>query len=518
MIEIRHLNLILGDQLNHDSELWQAFDPQQDKVWMAEVSGESTAPLSSAQRTVLFLAAMRHFAQALRQSGIEPLYLPLTAGLATLEDALSQTLEQYQPQQVRCVLPGDYRLCQTLQQCCEARGVPLQWLPDNHFIARRGEFSRWLGNYKQPRMECWYRYLRSSRKILLDDQDKPLGGRWNFDRENRRSFSRQGPDPLPEPLLFQGGELLAEVKRDVAACLPELPGSLKQFNWPLNRPQALEALAHFIHYRLPRFGDYQDAMWSGQAQLYHACISTSLNLKLLNPREVIAAAEQAYHRGDAPLNSVEGFVRQVLGWREYIRGLYWQHRERWLEMNALKAQADLPAFYWDGQTEMHCMQQSIQQVMERGYGHHIQRLMVTGLFALLWGTEPKQIHQWYLAMYADALPWVEVPNTLGMSQYADGGIVGSKPYIASGAYIARMSDYCRHCRFNPKKGSGANACPFTSLYWDFVDQHQDLLANNPRLAMQLGHWLRKPDSEREAIRLRARELRQDPRLLSGHST
>lgn len=288
--------------------------------------------------------------------------------------------------------------------------------------------------------------------------------------------------------------------------LPNLPGKLDEFIWPINRQQSLQVLKEFIAQRLKQFGDYQDAMWRDEPWLYHSRLSLALNLKLLSPNEVIAAALKAYENDQAPLNAVEGFIRQILGWREYMRGLYWAHRDDWLEMNALNARRELPQLYWDADTEMTCLQQSVSHVLFYGYGHHIQRLMVTGLFSLLWGVKPKAIHQWYLAMYVDAVAWVEIPNTLGMSQYADGGIVGSKPYIASGAYIDRMSNYCKQCPFDPKQAHGDTACPFTTLYWAFVDKHQDLLSHNPRLGMQVKNWHRKGKEEQQAILKNADKL------------
>ncbi|WP_370085122.1 hypothetical protein [Neptunomonas phycophila] len=274
----------------------------------------------------------------------------------------------------------------------------------------------------------------------------------------------------------------------------------EDFNWPVTRSQALEALDSFINTRLASFGDHQDAMWTNEQTLFHSLLSSCLNLKLINPQEVVEAALVHYQAGHAPINAVEGFIRQIVGWREYVRGLYWYHRADWLTWNALEANQPLPDFYWTGKTHMHCMNQSITQVLQTGYGHHIQRLMVTGLFSLLYGVNPKAIHQWYLGFFVDAIAWVEVPNTLGMSQYADGGIVGSKPYIASGNYINKMSNYCKHCRYNPKKSSGDDACPFTTLYWNFVDKHQERLSKNPRLAMQVKHWSNKAPNEQQAIK------------------
>jgi deoxyribodipyrimidine photolyase-related protein len=500
------LNLILGDQLNRDSLLWQDADKDKDQFWMAEVSAESTDTPSSKQRTALFLSAMRHFADKVHNDGFKLRYIAISEGFEDFDSALTATLEDADVDSVRCVLPGDARLVSMLEQCCQRHQVDIDWLADNHFISHRGEFRRWLKDRRQPRMEHWYRYLRQDRQILLDKDGKPEGGKWNFDKSNRQSFGKSGPDNVPAAPDFKPDKLTHEVLDDIQQYLPNLPGSMESFNWPVSRDQALTQMKDFIEKRLPFFGDYQDAMWTDEPFLYHARLSSSMNLKLLHPQEIIEAAEKAYREGQAPLNAVEGFIRQILGWREYVRGLYWSYRDHWLEYNALDVDMPLPSFYWDGKTDMQCLQQSISQVLNHGYGHHIQRLMVTGLFSLLWGVKPEAIHNWYLGMYVDAVAWVEIPNTLGMSQYADGGIVGSKPYIASGAYINRMSNYCKQCPFKPGEAAGEDACPFTTLYWHFVDKHEDWLSRNPRLGMQVRNWQNKGKDEQEQIRQRAKTL------------
>jgi deoxyribodipyrimidine photolyase-related protein len=298
-----------------------------------------------------------------------------------------------------------------------------------------------------------------------------------------------------------------DVMRLVNDKLAHHPGSIAQFGWPVTRAQALVALEEFITHRLPSYGLYQDAMWEGEVWLYHSHLSCALNLKLLNPREVVAAAEAAFHNGHAPLEAVEGFVRQILGWREYVRGIYWTHMPDYAEGNAQQAYEPLPAFYWTGNTDMACLRDAIGQTLQHGYAHHIQRLMVTGLYALMLGVEPKQVHQWYLGVYVDAVEWVELPNTLGMSQFADGGLMASKPYVASGKYIDRMSNHCKGCRFNPAESTGDTACPFTTLYWDYLGRHADMLAKNPRMLMQLKNLNRLTPEQREAIATQAQTHR-----------
>jgi deoxyribodipyrimidine photolyase-related protein len=301
------------------------------------------------------------------------------------------------------------------------------------------------------------------------------------------------------------------ITRDVIAMVKRRfgshPGEVEAFDWPVTRSAALRALDSFIEGRLPWFGLYQDAMWREQPWLFHSHLSAALNLRLLDPREVVAAAERAYRSGAAPLAAVEGFIRQILGWREFARGVYWHFMPAYLERNALAATQPLPAFYWNADTDMACLRDAIHQTLRHGYAHHIQRLMVTGLYSLLLGVDPKQVHAWYLAVYVDAVEWVELPNTLGMSQYADGGIMASKPYAATGKYIDRMSNYCGGCRFNSARAIGSDACPYTTLYWDFLARHETSLQRNSRMAFQVRNLARLDAATRRAISQRAQAIR-----------
>ena len=348
--------------------------------------------------------------------------------------------------------------------------------------------------------------MRQRTGILMRGKE-PVGGEWNYDEDNRESFGKDGPQRVPRRFGFAPDALTRAVLAEVQAHYPEHPGSLDAFDWPVTRDEALEALDDFITRRLPQFGPQQDAMWTNQPWLWHSHIASALNLKLLHPREVCEAAEAALVAGEAPLASVEGFIRQILGWREFVRGLYWQRMPGYLDDNALDAQQQLPAFYWTGKTDYACLANTIAQTLATGYAHHIQRLMVTGLFALLLGVRPKEVHAWYLAVYVDAVEWVELPNTIGMSQFADGGYMGSKPYIASGKYLQRMSNYCTGCRYNPELATGPKACPFTTLYWDFLDRHAERFAAHPRLKPQVNNLLRKSEEDRAAIRADAALLK-----------
>ena len=506
MNKIRNLCIILGDQLTHDSLIWDNFDLNKDKIWMAEVVSESINPLSSKQRTTVFFSAMRHFAEELRRKKVKVIYTEINEHISTFEEALKKTIDNSSIGCFRCVIPGDYRVYTLLSDFFKENTKNIEWLEDTHFISKENEFNEWIKKYKKPRMEYWYRYIRKSRKVLLEDDGKPVGGKWNFDHSNRKSFSKTGPEEIQKPIRFKPDKITKKVILDIELHLPNLPGKVSKFDWAVTRTQALKVLDDFIKFRLIRYGDYQDAMWSKEPWLYHSLISSCLNLKLLNPNEVIKKIEHAYYDDKVPLNAAEGFIRQIIGWREYIHGLYWYYSKIWTSTNSLNAERVLPNFYWTGKTKMRCLNESINQVVEYGYGHHIQRLMVTGLFSLLYGVKPSEIHAWYLSMFVDAIAWVETPNTIGMSQYADGGIVGSKPYIASGGYINRMSNYCKNCNYKATEASGENACPFTTLYWYFVYKNKDLLKKNPRLSMQIKNWDNKEKQVQKDIIKRSKKI------------
>jgi deoxyribodipyrimidine photolyase-related protein len=505
---VRELVLVLGDQLDEDSAAFEGFDPARDAVWMAEVPAEATAVWSHKARIALFLAAMRHFAERLRARGHTVHYRRTGEHVeTTLGAALTADLERLRPEAVVAVTPGEWRLVGELEAACGAAGVPLRWVEDRHFFCSLAEFGGWLAGRRQPRLEHFYHWMRQRTGTLMAGAE-PVGGAWNFDAENRERFGPEGPGALPRPQRFPPDALTRAVLAEVAEQYASHPGSLAAFDWPVTREEALEALDDFIVHRLPLFGRYQDALWTGEPWLYHSRLSAALNLKLLNPREVCEAAIRAHGAGTAPLAAVEGFVRQILGWREYVRGLYWHRMPAYLEANALGADAPLPAFYWTGETEMACLREAIGQTLALGYAHHIQRLMVTGLFALLLGVRPRAVHEWYLAVYVDAVEWVELPNTLGMSQFADGGYMASKPYAASGAYIDRMSNHCDSCRYDPKQRLGPRACPFTTLYWAFLDRHAERFAAHPRLKMQIRNLQRLSAAERSQLREAAQALRE----------
>ncbi|MFG6428455.1 cryptochrome/photolyase family protein [Roseateles sp. LYH14W] len=508
MAELRNLVIVLGDQLDLDASGFDGFDAATDAVWMAEVVEESTHVWSSKPRTAMFLAAMRHFALALQAAGrpLHHMLLDDAANCGTLAAQLQADIARLRPAGLVITAPGDWRVLQAIKAVAQTSGLPLDIREDRHFYVTVREFAAHAKGRKSLRMEYFYREQRQRHGVLMQD-GQPEGGQWNFDADNREAFGADGPGEVPARAGFEPDAVTRDVIALVNSRFADHPGQLDSFAWPVTREQALQALEGFIAQRLPRFGRYQDAMWPGDPWLYHSHLSAALNLKLLNPREVVTAAEAAYRAGQAPLASVEGFIRQILGWREYVRGIYWTRMPRYADLNALDACEDLPAWYWTGATDMACLRDALAQTLAHGYANHIQRLMVTGLFALMLGVAPQQVHSWYLAVYVDAVEWVELPNTLGMSQYADGGLMGSKPYVATGKYIQRMSPHCQDCRYDPAQRTGHRACPFTTLYWDFLMRHEARLANNPRMVLQVKNVARLSDEQRQAVQERAAQIR-----------
>lgn len=518
---MRNLVVVLGDQLDAESAVFDGFDPSQDAVWMAEVAHESTKVWSSKPRIAVFLAAMRHFSQALRERGWNVFYRELMADAAvwrgadgratpatgdTFGDALRESLGSLKPERVVMVEPGEWRVREDIRAAIESAGLPMNMPEDRHFLCSHAEFAAHAEGRKQLRMEFFYREMRKRHAVLMD-AGKPAGGDWNFDKENRKSFGQHGPPLRKAPRTFPPDDITRGVIAVMNARFAGHPGDLADFDWAVTAADAALALEDFTTHRLGEFGDWQDAMWAAEPWLFHSRLSAALNLKRLHPRTVIAAAERAYREGRAPLASVEGFIRQVLGWREYVRGIYWRFMPGYVEMNALGADRPLPQFFWTGDTDMACLRDALGQTLRLGYAHHIQRLMVTGLYLLMLGVRPREVHEWYLAVYVDAVEWVELPNTLGMSQYGDGGLMASKPYIATGRYIQRMSNYCAGCRFDPAEATGPTACPFTTLYWDFLIRHEPMLRKNQRMALQVRNLIRLDDTRRDAIRKQAETVR-----------
>ncbi len=489
--------MVLGDQLSRDVAALRGLDVAHDVVLMAEVMAECTYAPHHPKKIVLVLSAMRHFAAALRARGVAVRYVRLDDpdNTQTLGGEVRRAAAALRPARVVATAAGEWRVLEEMRSWPDA-----EIRDDERFCAPPGFFAKWAGAKGAGRMEFFYRAMRRHHNVLMEG-DAPVGGRWNFDVENRKKLP--ATVAVPEVAGFAPDAVTRDVLALVAGRFVAHYGSVDGFDYPVTAAQARAGFRDFLETRLARFGDWQDAMAADAPYLFHARVSAPLNLGLLNPLELCRAAEAAYREGAAPLNAVEGFIRQILGWREYMRGMYWLHMPDYAAKNALGAQRGLPELYWTGQTKMRCMAQVIGQTMRYAYAHHIQRLMVTGNFALLAGLAPDEVDQWYLAVYADAYEWVEMPNTRGMALYADGGIVGSKPYAASGAYINRMSDYCKGCYYDVRQATGARACPFNALYWDFIARHLTLFEHNPRMAMPVRAWRNMTREKAEQLRQRA---------------
>lgn len=497
------LRFILGDHLSRHVAALRDMDPARDVVLMAEVGSESTIVGFHKQKLVFIYAAMRHFAEVLRAEGIRVDYVRLDdpANSQSLEGELRRALERYRVERVVVTEPGAWRVRDMMRGWEQRLGVPVEVREDERFLCRHDRFAAWAEGRKSFRMEFFYREMRRETGLLMRD-GSPEGGQWNLDAENRASLPADYH--APRRLRFEPDAETRAVIELVRTRYPENFGDLEPFEWAVTREDALRALDHFVAEALPGFGTYQDAMKTGEPFLHHGLISPYLNVGLLTADEVCRAAERAYYQGNVPLNAAEGFIRQIIGWREYVRGIYWLKMPDYGKTNALGATRELPWFYWSGKTTMNCLAQAIGDTKRHAYAHHIQRLMVTGNFALLAGIEPAQIEAWYLAVYIDAFDWVELPNVHGMVMFADGGLLASKPYAASGAYIDRMSDYCGGCRYSPRIKEGERACPITLLYWNFLIANQKALQGNPRMAMPYRNLARLDAAQRESISARAK--------------
>ncbi len=502
------LRLILGDQLGDGVSSLRDLDRDRDVVLMAEVMSEATYVRHHKQKFVLVFSAMRQFAERLRGTGVAVRYVRLDdpANSQTLNGEVLRALEDQRFARVVATEPGEWRLAEAFEDLAHVAPVPVEVRPDDRFICARSRFEAWAKDRKELRMEFFYREMRRETGLLMDGE-KPAGGRWNFDPENRKRLPK-GRRP-PTRRRIEPNATTREVMAEVEALFPDNFGTLAAFDLPTNVDQAAQALDHFIAKLLPEFGDWQDAMAKGEPLMWHAHISAAMNIGLIDPLDACRRAEQAYRQGKAPLNAVEGFIRQILGWREYVRGIYWLKGPSYKASNALGADRKLPGAYWSGETDMACLRDVVETTRDHAYAHHIQRLMVTGNLAMLLGVHPDEINDWYMVVYADAFEWVELPNTHGMATFADGGVVGSKPYAASGAYIDRMSDYCGDCAYDVKDRLGDKACPFNALYWDFLDRNSERLAGNIRLAMPYKSLRRMTAEDRAAIRAKASKTRRE---------
>jgi len=491
---VKRLILVMGDQLSPLLSSLQEANKETDVVVMAEVADEASYVPHHPKKIVLIFAAMRKFAAKLRAAGWQVAYTHLDDphNSGSISGELLRHAESSGATEVLVTEPTEWRVISLL----EDMPLPVTMLPDTRFIASHKEFEDWAEGRKQLRMEYFYRDMRRKTGLLMQG-DQPAGGKWNFDHDNRKPVA--GDITFDGPLRFDPDKTVQDVIDLVQRRFDNNFGDLDDFWFATDSQQAQAQLDHFITHGLANFGDYQDAMLSDNRFLYHGMVSFYMNLGLLDPLEVCRAAEAAYDAGKAPINAVEGFIRQIIGWREYVRGIYFLQGPDYMASNYLGHDRALPAMYWGAETRMNCISKAVAQTKEEAYAHHIQRLMVTGNFALLVGADPSEVHAWYLAVYADAFEWVEAPNTIGMSQFADGGIIASKPYVSSGAYINKMSDYCKGCSYKVSDKTGVNACPFNVLYWHFLTRHRDKFEGNPRMGQMYRVWDKMAEDRRDAV-------------------
>lgn len=491
------LILVLGDQLSRNLSSLCTGTKSSDVVLMVEVAEETTYVKHHKKKIAFLLSAMRHFAEELKNDGWTVDYVTLddVNNTGSFSGEVERSIKRNKPERVVVTKPGEWRVRQMMDDWREDLGLPIEIKSDDRFIATHDEFRDWAEGRKQLRMEYFYRDMRRKTGLLLEDDGKPAGGKWNFDSENRKP--PKGGMSFPTPLRVEPDEITNEVLELVAERFDDHFGDLDPFWFAVTAKDAERAFDAFVEKSLASFGDYQDAMLEGERFLYHSVISLYINSGLLDPLKVCQRVADEYTADHIPLNAAEGFIRQIIGWREYVRGIYWLKMPGYVDENFFEANRDLPEFYWSGETDMACIRAAVTQTKEEAYAHHIQRLMVTGNFALIAGIDPKQVHEWYLAVYADAYEWVELPNTLGMSQFADGGLLGSKPYASSGNYINKMSDHCKGCCYDVKQKTGVDACPFNTLYWDFLIRNRDKLDGNARLGQIYRNWERMDQNKQD---------------------
>ncbi len=499
------LRLILGDQLSHDISSLQDCDPDQDIILLCEVREEATYVKHHKKKIAFLFSTMRHFATELKEKRYKVDYIQFDDkdNTGSFTGEIERAVIKYDPEKIVVTFPGEYRVLKAIQGWAELFECEIEIRPDDRFLCSREQFETWAAGRKQLRMEFFYREMRKQHDILIRNGE-PEGGQWNYDAENRKP-PKDGLK-IPQPYKPKMDVVTRKVLDLVAEEFDDHFGDLKPFYFAVTRDQALYALGKFIDERLVHFGDYQDAMMEGEPWMYHSHLSFYLNCGLLSPLETARKAELAYYEGRAPLNAVEGFIRQIIGWREYVRGIYWLKMPKYAHENFLNAKRKLPWLYWGGETKMNCLRQCVKETKENAYAHHIQRLMVLGNFALLTGVDPIHVNAWYLSVYADAFEWVEMPNVMGMILFADGGLLGSKPYAAGGNYINKMSTYCGNCVYSVSKKNGADACPFNFLYWDFLIRNKGTLCNNPRLSLVYRSLTKRGDKKLEGIRSDARRF------------
>ncbi|MFO7764391.1 MAG: cryptochrome/photolyase family protein [Wenzhouxiangellaceae bacterium] len=505
------LTIITGDQLSPDLASLKAIDRGRDHVLMAELPDEAQFVSHHRKKIVLIFSAMRHFARELREAGHCVHYHDYDpAPVRSFSDAVAVHCRQYEIGEIVLTRPGEWRVFDEFNKLEKSLGIPVRMLEDDRFVSTPDEFAEWAGDRAQLRMEFFYRRMRRKTGLLMSQDGEPEGGQWNFDADNRRKW--KGEPKSARPMSF-APDATTRAVLDLVDRRIDSFGRLDGFDFAVTRAQARRALGHFVKTALPWFGDYQDALPDDEDFLFHSRLSAYLNIGLLDPLEVCRTVEAAWRAGDVPLNAAEGYIRQIIGWREFVRGIYWLKMPGYAEHNHLAGDQPLPAWYWSGETGMRCLARAIENTRNNAYAHHIQRLMVTGNFGLLLGVRPKELCDWYLAVYADAFEWVELPNTLGMTLFGDGGLLASKPYAASGKYIQRMGDHCANCRYAVTERTGHDACPFNALYWDFLMRNEDRLGSNPRMRMMYRNVERLAPADKAAITRRANWIRDNVEAL-----
>jgi len=493
----RILRLILGDQLGDTTPVLADADADRDVVLMAEVAEEASYVRHNRHKIVLIFSAMRHFAASLRERGFTVVYRSYDEGVASLEDAAAEAIKEHDARALAVTAPGEYRLLAAMQGWEDSLGIPVMIREDTRFLASTEDFESWASGRKQLRMEYFYREMRRRYELLLDDDGEPEGGEWNYDAENRSGWRNK--EKVPERPRAEPDAITKKVIKLIDAEFPDNPGRLEDFRLAVTPDDAEEHFSWFLDHALDRFGTYQDALAEESPWLFHGLVSMYLNIGLLEPLRVCRDVEAAYRDGNCSLAAAEGFIRQVLGWREYVRGVYWHAMPDYADQDTFDTSRSLPDWFWSADTDMRCLSKALEQSLDLGYAHHIQRLMVIGNFALIAGLDVREVCAWYLAVYVDAFEWVELPNTLGMALHGDRGLMASKPYAASGKYIQRQGNHCAECRYDVKKTTGDGACPYNSLYWHFIDRHHDYLKRNARMGLIVGNWQKRDQDDRKAI-------------------
>ena len=509
--KLKTLRLILGDQLNHQHS-WYNDDVEEVTYLFMEMRQETDYVVHHIQKVVGFFLAMRNFSEYLKERDHEVIYYKINDknNKQDLKENIKALIEDENYEAFHYQLPDEYRLDEQLKELCKELEIETKVYDSEHFLSKRDDLEKFYNGKKQMTMEYFYRDMRKKYDIMMVNAKDPEGGKWNYDKSNRKKW--KGEPEIPHERGF---------RKDVSGIVEEIEkagiktmGSIEaeNFNWPASREDSLSVLNYFCKNLLVHFGDYQDALHTDQAYLFHSRLSFSMNTKMLSPKEVIDSVLDYYydHKDEIDISQVEGYVRQILGWREYMRGIYWKEMPGYRRTNKLRNQNELPGFYWDADTKMNCLHHSIKNSLENAYAHHIQRLMITGNYALLTETHPDEVDLWYLGIYIDAIEWVEITNTRGMSQFADGGIVATKPYVSSGSYINKMSNYCKGCHYKVSKKTEDDACPFNSLYWNFLDSNKDKFEGNQRMNMMMSLLEKKDPEEMEKIRKRANNIISNP--------